>query len=85
MLLWGSFAINEVGRQPRQRGMKTGAAAERLFRGTTSFRTLGAWLEWAVAAYARLDIALGQIATDAHDEALYLLLRTLDLPLDVGY
>ena len=26
--------------------------------------------------------ALGQVATNAHDEALYLLLRTLDLPLD---
>ena len=62
--------------------MKTRSATERLFRGTSSFRTLGQWLEWMVAAYARLDIALGQIATEAHDEALYLLLRTLDLPLE---
>ncbi len=62
--------------------MKTRSATERLFRGTSSFRTLGQWLEWTVAAYARLDIALGQIATEAHDEALYLLLRTLDLPLE---
>lgn len=44
--------------------------------------TLGVWLEWAERAYARHGAALGQVATTAHDEALYLLLRTLDLPLD---
>ena len=45
-------------------------------------RTLGDWLNWAERAYARHGVALGQVATTAHDEALYLLLRTLDLPLD---
>lgn len=44
--------------------------------------TLGEWLERAQRAYARHKTALGQVATNAHDEALYLLLRTLDLPLD---
>jgi ribosomal protein L3 glutamine methyltransferase len=44
--------------------------------------TLGEWLERAQRAYARHHVALGQVATNAHDEALYLLLRTLDLPLD---
>jgi len=44
--------------------------------------TLGEWLERAQRAYARHNVALGQVATNAHDEALYLLLRTLDLPLD---
>lgn len=44
--------------------------------------TLGDWLKWAERAYARRGAALGQVATTAHDEALYLLLRTLDLPLD---
>jgi ribosomal protein L3 glutamine methyltransferase len=44
--------------------------------------TLGEWLERAQRAYARHRVALGQVATNAHDEALYLLLRTLDLPLD---
>src|SRR3954463_713171 len=44
--------------------------------------TLGGWLEHAQALYATHDVALGQVATTAHDEALYLLLRTLDLPLD---
>ena len=45
-------------------------------------RTLGDWLKWAERAYARHEAALGQVATTAHDEALYLLLRTLGLPLD---
>ncbi|MEN9401742.1 MAG: hypothetical protein RL091_445 [Verrucomicrobiota bacterium] len=45
-------------------------------------KTLGDRLKWAVRAYARHQAALGQVAVTAHDEALYLLLRTLDLPLD---
>ena len=44
--------------------------------------TLGDWLERAQKLYAKHKVALGQVATTAHDEALYLLLRTLDLPLD---
>jgi len=44
--------------------------------------TLGQWLQWAERAYARQGVALGQVATTAHDEALYLLLHTLGLPLD---
>jgi len=48
----------------------------------TNPRTLGDWLKWAERAYAKHDAALGQVATTVHDEALYLLLRTLDLPLD---
>lgn len=45
-------------------------------------RTLGDWLSWAERQYARRKLALGQVATTAHDEALYLLLRSLGLPLD---
>jgi ribosomal protein L3 glutamine methyltransferase len=45
-------------------------------------RTLGAWLARAEDLYAQHGIALGQVATSAHDEALYLLLRTLGLPLE---
>ncbi len=45
-------------------------------------QTLGDWLQWAVRAYARHKVALGQVAVSAHDEALYLLLHTLGLPLD---
>ncbi len=44
--------------------------------------TFGEWLAYAVREYERNDLALGQVATTAHDEALYLLLRTLDWPLD---
>lgn len=44
--------------------------------------TVGDWLDWAVRAYARRKVALGQVADNAHDEALYLLLRTLELPLE---
>lgn len=48
----------------------------------TPLRTLGDWLRFAEQAYAAAGVALGQVATNAHDEALYLLLRTLELPLD---
>ncbi len=44
--------------------------------------TLGDWLKHAVARYKEAQVALGQVATNAHDEALYLLLRTLAFPLD---
>jgi len=43
---------------------------------------VGGWLRRAERLYARHEVALGQVATTAHDEALYLLLRTLGLPLD---
>lgn len=46
--------------------------------------TPGRWLAATTALYGRHRLALGQIATTAHDEALYLILRTLDLPLDSG-
>lgn len=44
--------------------------------------TLGDWLAYAVSEYERRGVALGQVAATAHDEALYLLLRALHLPLD---
>lgn len=49
---------------------------------TTRLVTLGDWLRHAEKLYARHKVALGQVATTTHDEALYLLLRTLGLPLD---
>jgi ribosomal protein L3 glutamine methyltransferase len=51
-------------------------------RGKESPTTLGGWLVLAEQLYAGHNVALGQVATNAHDEALYLLLRTLNLPLD---
>jgi ribosomal protein L3 glutamine methyltransferase len=47
-----------------------------------SLATIGDWLRFAEKLYAREKLSLGQIATNAHDEALYLLLRTLELPLE---
>ena len=49
---------------------------------TRRLSTLGDWLAFAEKLYAKEKLALGQVATNAHDEALYLLLRTLDLPLE---
>ena len=49
---------------------------------TSQLATLRDWLHFAESLYARANLALGQIATNAHDEALYLILRTLNLPLD---
>jgi ribosomal protein L3 glutamine methyltransferase len=49
---------------------------------TRALATPGDWLRQMEKVYARERIALGQVAADAHDEALYLILRTLGLPLD---
>jgi ribosomal protein L3 glutamine methyltransferase len=62
--------------------MKKPTRAQRAWPATTGLVTLADWLSWAEALYAREDVALGQVATNAHDEALYLLLRTLELPLE---
>jgi ribosomal protein L3 glutamine methyltransferase len=48
----------------------------------SSLRTVGEWLRFAEKLYAQENVAVGQVATNAHDEALYLLLRTLHLPLE---
>jgi ribosomal protein L3 glutamine methyltransferase len=50
--------------------------------GAAALPNLGAWLAFAAGLYERKGLALGQVATNAHDEALYLFLRTLGLPLD---
>lgn len=44
--------------------------------------TAGGWLRQAERWYRRHRLALGQTAASAHDEALYLILRTLNWPLD---
>ena len=63
------------------RGFASASREIHFGRGCSS---LGEWLAFAEAEYARHDLALGQVATTAHDEALYLLLRALGLPLDSG-
>lgn len=52
------------------------------FAAAAALTSLGDWLTFAEKLYAKQRLALGQVATNAHDEALYLLLRTLALPLD---
>ncbi len=49
---------------------------------TSQLATLRAWVAFAEQVYAQAGLALGQVATNAHDEALYLFLRTLEWPLD---
>jgi ribosomal protein L3 glutamine methyltransferase len=51
---------------------------------TAQLTTPAAWLAFAEQQYTANQIALGQVATNAHDEALYLILRTLGLPLDAS-
>jgi len=51
---------------------------------TSQLATLGAWMEFAEEVYERGQLALGQITDNAHDEALYLFLRTLDWSLESG-
>lgn len=48
----------------------------------TDPRTLGQWLDHALERYAQHHVAFGQVADNAHDDALLLLLRLLGLPLD---
>lgn len=62
--------------------MTTGRNRTDPFSGADNLATVGDWLRFAEKLYAREKLALGQVATNAHDEALYLLLRTLGLPLD---
>mgnify|MGYP001170061057 FL=1 len=57
-------------------------AASAVLAGSETCRTVGDWLGWAEALYESQALALGQIATTAHDEALYLLLHTLGIPMD---
>lgn len=49
---------------------------------TDRLATPGDWLQAMARLYARRRLALGQIATSAHDEVLYLILRTLERSLD---
>jgi ribosomal protein L3 glutamine methyltransferase len=53
-----------------------------ILAGAARLATLGDWLAFAEQLYGREGIALGQVAPSAHDDALYLLLHTLGLPLD---
>jgi len=58
------------------------AEVEVFARETRRLATPGEWLHFAQECYEQHGLALGQIATSAHDEALYLILHTLGLPMD---
>jgi len=49
---------------------------------TARCRTAADWLGCALKLYKAHGLAMGQIAADEHDEALYLILHTLGLPMD---
>jgi ribosomal protein L3 glutamine methyltransferase len=68
--------------RPRPKRRSTEAAGAG--RPTQPAETFGQLLEHACELYEKHGAALGQIATTACDEALYLLLRALGLSLDSG-
>lgn len=49
---------------------------------TTELVTLRDWLRWAVSRFTRAGLTFGHGTTNAYDEACYLLLHALGLPLD---
>lgn len=53
-----------------------------LFASAGRWAKLSDWLRGVEKLYAKAGATLGQVAESAHDEALYLLLRTLELPLN---
>ncbi len=49
---------------------------------TNELETLRDWLDFAVNAFEEAQLSFGHGSTNAHDEAVYLILHTLKLPLD---
>jgi len=62
--------------------MSAAPAETALRRAFARCTTPGAWLVAALRQYEKHALTLGQIATNAHDEALYLILHTLGIPLE---
>jgi ribosomal protein L3 glutamine methyltransferase len=71
-----------MAKKPHRSSRRAGGHRPRPPRRSPELVSPGDWLEWALGEYERHGLALGQITDNAHDEALYLILRTLDLPLD---
>lgn len=53
-----------------------------LFARASRWASFDDWLRGVEKLYAKAGATLGQVAASAHDEALYLILRTLELPLN---
>ncbi|MFA6016013.1 MAG: 50S ribosomal protein L3 N(5)-glutamine methyltransferase [Gallionellaceae bacterium] len=53
-----------------------------LFSDTAELHTLRDWLRFAVSAFTENKLSFGHGSTSAYDEAAYLILHTLHLPLD---
>src|SRR4030095_2654507 len=49
---------------------------------TNDLETLRDWLRYAVSRFGESELAFGHGTTNAYDEAAYLLLHALNLPLD---
>ena len=52
------------------------------FAKTAELTTPGKWLSFTKKLYVKYKLALGQVSDNAHDEALYLILFTLGIPMD---
>lgn len=52
------------------------------FGDTAQLRTLRDWLRFAVSAFSEAQLSFGHGSASAYDEAAYLILHTLHLPLD---
>ena len=52
------------------------------FTNTAELHTVRDWLRYAVSAFNEGNLTFGHGTTSAYDEAVYLILHTLHLPLD---
>ena len=52
------------------------------FSNTDELHTLRDWLRYAVSAFNEAQLTFGHGSANAYDEAAYLILHTLHLPLD---
>src|SRR5205085_11235581 len=73
-------------RRPRAPGADlspdTGTTANVSAAGPQELETLRDWLRFAVTRFGEANLAFGHGTTNAYDEAAYLLLHALSLPLD---
>lgn len=69
-------------RRPSDGNTTAAPALPALKRAFSLCYTPGEWCNAAIKLYKKHQLTLGQIATNAHDEALYLVLHTLRIPLD---